>query len=322
MPLGSDRQTGWAVHGQGRGGARGRGHVMTYARVLVSWSMVLIVVMVGACGGAAELAAEAPGTGRDRTADGGSEPGDQSLFEAAQEALRQDSTGRFVRKVWIESPRGKKSVFWRSEGRYDMSKRRTRGLATVIDPTGEDLPLQIQFASDARRVFLHAPAWRCWLAVGPDDDSAAAGIDPAPGGARPGEIAGLLRARTDHDRGNAKVIDATVPLRIVASLAGSYVYSRLSGKMSGIRVRARIHIKSGRLASWTVSGYDIMRELVYTKRLGKFVYSLQVLNFRVTLSDAGERLRVPIPPRSDWVEPSPGANGFDPNACRTGGQVI
>ena len=96
--------------------------------------------------------------------------------------------------------------------------------------------------------------------------------------------------------------------------------------MSGTRVQVKIHIESGRFVSWTVRGSDIVTQLVTqlsnTKRHRRLLYSLQVLRFHVELSDAGAQLRVPIPPRSDWIEPSPGAKRFNPNACGGDAEVI
>lgn len=299
---------------------------MSNARAYISWSMILVATTIGACGGAAELVVEPSGEARPSTA---SQPAsnDQSEFEAAKDALRSDSTGRFVREVWIDPPKGKKAMFLHSKGRYDVSKHRSRGLATIADPTGKIQPVEFQFASNARRVFLHSPAWGCWLALTAEDIAAGTGIDASPRTARlPAEIAVLLRARTNFDWGDATVIDATVPARIVASLAGSYVYKRLRGKMSGMRVQAKIHLKSGRFVSWTVRGSEIATQLMTqvspTKPLRKIVYGLQSLKFHVELSDLGAQLRVPIPRRSDWVELSPGAKRFNPNACGGDGEVI
>lgn len=299
---------------------------MSNARAFVSWSMVLVVSMVGACGGAAELTVE-PGDDRSTDAGSHSERGDQSTFEAAKDALRNDNTGRFVREVWLKNPRGKNEIFLRSRGRYDVSKHRSRARATATDPTGKNQPFKFQYASNARRVFMHAPAWSCWLALTPENEAAGMGLEPSPGiGRLPAEIAALLRARTTFDWDDATVIDATVPVRFVASLAGSYIYQRLSGKVAGARVPAKIHIKSGRFVAWTVRGRDIMTELLPhldpTKRLRKLLIALQAFTFHVELSDAGAQLRVPIPPRSDWVEPEPGAKRFNPNACGSDPEVV
>lgn len=280
--------------------------------------MIFIVAMTGACGDAAELVVE-PG---DAKADAASQPvsNNQSAFEAAKDALRTDNTGRFVREVWIDPAKGKKAMFLHSKGRYDVSQHRSRGLATITDPSGKIQPVEFQFASNARRVFLHSPAWGCWLALTAEDIAAGTGVDASPRTARlPAEIAVLLHARTSLGWGDATVIDATVPARIVASLAGSYVYQRLRGKMSGMRLQAKIHLKSGRFFSWTVRGSEIATQLMTqvspTKPLRKIVFGLQSLTFHVKLSDLGEQLRVPIPRRSDWVELSPGAKHFNPNAC-------
>ena len=156
--------------------------------------MILVATTIGACGGAAELVVEPSGEARPSTA---SQPAsnDQSEFEAAKDALRSDSTGRFVREVWIDPPKGKKAMFLHSKGRYDVSKHRSRGLATIADPTGKIQPVEFQFASNARRVFLHSPAWGCWLALTAEDIAAGTGIDASPRTARlPAEIAVLLRA--------------------------------------------------------------------------------------------------------------------------------
>jgi hypothetical protein len=293
---------------------------MAKTRVLLRSSMVFIVAAVGACSYAADLVTDRPDRDRQTSRSASSIDDDsvEALLEVAQQALRSDVTGRFVRKVTYRPEEAARSALRHSAGSYDIEHRRLRGAGTLIDLTGGDPPLPYEFASSDRQRLVRAVGWPCWVVLPPDRDSPIAELDPVPGHAwMPGEIAGFLRAEPTNfaSDGPSDVIEVLIPLRTVVGLIKVSVYRELTGRLAGIPVPAKIHLESGRFASWSVSGRDLGYAAASFGIVADLESDFSRTNVRVTLRDVGTSGPVRLPPRSDRARMPPRSEDLDAIAC-------
>lgn len=281
----------------------------------------MIVVVVSACGGAGELLdARISERGPTQSAQSPTLGSVANALEAAQHALRRDGTGRFVRTVIVRSPKGRKeTVVWRSTGRYDIPHGRSRGTATITDPSDGDDGLRLRFASDGTQRFVQLSGWRCWLALTSDDLRRTLGRDTVPGDKRlTGEVAGLLHAEpTNFPSDSTEAFDALVPLSMAAGLAGFRADKRELKERAEAPVVVGIRVESGRFVSWSIDGDDILTAAKMFSLAGDrdVRKALRRTDVKIELRDAGTAPAIQLPSRSDRVRGDPGSEDFDPNGC-------
>lgn len=293
---------------------------MAEVRILLRWSVVTTVAMVSACGGVGDLV-DQRGSERETAelAQTRIPPSVARRLEEAQDALRRDSTGRFVREITLRDRKGKgKSVAVHSTGRYEIERRRSRGTATRIDPSTE--VRRVTFVSGDGRGFLRVRESRCWISVASDEIAQVIGMDPIPGHtALTGEVAGLLRADPAPFRSDdPEVFDVLVPLPIAMGLAGIRLDKREARQHAAIPVTAQVRLRSGRFASWSIDGDDILTGIDNFARTTdrRLRATLGRTRVRITLRGAGAAPSVRLPPRRDRVRIEPG-DEFDPRGCET-----